>query len=137
MAIRTANVAKDPTNADTQRELSISHENLGDVLLAQRDVAGALAAYRAEMTILEALVATDASNAIWQQDVAGCHLQLGDALVAQRDRAAARAEYEAGRAVAQRLAASDPTNAELRELATTLANKVATCCGTKRATRAR
>ena len=36
----------DPTNAGWQRDLSVSHNKVGDVLLAQGDLAGALKAYR-------------------------------------------------------------------------------------------
>ena len=61
--------AQDPSNAGWQRDLSVSHERIGDVLVAQGDAAGALAAYRASLGIRERLAAQDPSNAEWQRDL--------------------------------------------------------------------
>jgi tetratricopeptide (TPR) repeat protein len=44
--IAEALAARDPGNAQRQRDLSVSHEMIGDVLVAQGDGAGALRAYR-------------------------------------------------------------------------------------------
>jgi hypothetical protein len=45
-----------------QRDLSISHENIGDVLVAQGDRPEALAAYRKSLVIHEALAALELSR---------------------------------------------------------------------------
>ncbi len=79
----------DPTNAGWQRDLSVSHEQVGDVLLAQGDVAGALTAYRASLTIRERLAASDPTNADWQRDLSVSHNKVGDVLLAQGDAAGA------------------------------------------------
>jgi hypothetical protein len=61
--------AADPSNAGWQRDLSVSHERIGDVLRAQGDLGGALQAYRADLAVAERLAAADPSNAGWQRDV--------------------------------------------------------------------
>ncbi|HAD26740.1 MAG TPA: hypothetical protein DCF61_13480, partial [Alphaproteobacteria bacterium] len=38
-----------------QRDLSVSHERIGDVLVAQGDLAGAIAAYEASVSIARGL----------------------------------------------------------------------------------
>ena len=62
--------ASDPGNADAQRDLSISQNKIGDVLVAQGDGPGALVAYRRGLAIREALAARDPANTQWQTDVA-------------------------------------------------------------------
>ena len=44
LAIREALAAHDPANTEWQRDLSVSHNKIGDVLVTQGDGAGALAA---------------------------------------------------------------------------------------------
>ena len=95
-----------------ERDLSVSHERLGNVLVAQGDLAGALTVYRAGMTISERLAASDPNNAQWQRDLSVSHNNLGDVLVAQGDLAGALTVYRAGMTIIARLAASDPGNAE-------------------------
>ncbi len=60
-----------------QRDLSVSHEKIGDVLVAQGDGAGALQAYRASLAIRETLAARDPANAQWQVDLAVSCAKLG------------------------------------------------------------
>ena len=52
----------DTANTEWQRDLSVSHDKIGDVLVAQGDRAGALAAYRQSLAIAEALAARDTAN---------------------------------------------------------------------------
>ena len=60
---------QDPANAGWQHDLSVSHNRTGDVLTAQGDRAGALAAYRASHEIAERLAKQDPANADWQRDL--------------------------------------------------------------------
>ena len=93
------------------RSLSVSHSNVGDVLLAQGNAAGALRKFRASLAIAERLAAQDPTNAEWQRDLSVSHSKVGDVLLAQGDAAGALREYRADLAIAERLAAQDPTNA--------------------------
>ena len=52
-----------------QRERSVMLNRQGDVLSAQGDLAGALAAYRESLAVRQRLAATDASNAGWSADI--------------------------------------------------------------------
>lgn len=59
-------MASAPDNTDYQRDLSISDEEIGNVVLAQGDLVGALAAYRDSLAIAKALAQKDPSNTQWQ-----------------------------------------------------------------------
>ena len=61
---------RDPANMVWQRDLFVSNNNIGDVLVAQGDGPGALAAYQAGLAISEALAKRDWTNTLWQVDVA-------------------------------------------------------------------
>jgi tetratricopeptide (TPR) repeat protein len=90
--------------------LSVSHLKLGDVLSAQGDLGGALAAYREALAIAQRLAAADPSNTEWQRDLSVSHNKLGDVLSAQGDLGGALAAYREALAIRQRLAAADPSN---------------------------
>ena len=81
--------AADPSNAGWQRDLSVSQKKVGDVLLAQGDLAGALKAYRESLAIGARLAAADPSNAGWQRDLSVSQEKVGDVLLAQGDLAGA------------------------------------------------
>ena len=69
LEIAEALAAADPSHAGWQRDLSVSHNKIGDVLSAQGRLEEAGTAYRASLAIREALAAADPSNAGWQTDV--------------------------------------------------------------------
>jgi tetratricopeptide (TPR) repeat protein len=102
--------AADPSNSAWQRDLSVSHQRLGDGQSAQGDLGGALAAYRESLAIAQRLVAADPSNSAWQRDLSFSHIKLGDVQSAQGDLGGALAAYRESLAIRQRLAAADPSN---------------------------
>ena len=104
--------AKDPDNAEWQRDLSVSHGKLGGILLAQGQLADALKAYNADLAICQRLAAKDPDNAEWQRDLSVSHVNVGDILQAQGQLADALKAYNAYLAISQRLAAKDPNNAD-------------------------
>ena len=53
----------DPDNAEYQRDLSISHERLGDLAIELGDSAAAEQHYRTSLTLRERLTAVDSDNA--------------------------------------------------------------------------
>ena len=105
-----ARAAADPANTRWQRDLSISHERLGDVAVAAGDLAAARAAYQASLDIRQRLAAADPANTEWQRDLSISHERLGNVAVAAGDLAAARAAHQASLDIAVRLAAADPAN---------------------------
>jgi tetratricopeptide (TPR) repeat protein len=94
------------------RDVAASHDRIGDILQAQGDLAGALAAYQRSMDIRARLAASDPSNTGWQRDLSVSHNKIGDILQAQGNLAGALAAYQRSMDIAERLAASDPSNTE-------------------------
>src|SRR4051794_19660638 len=85
----------DPGNAGWQRDLSVSYEKIGDVQVAQGDLASALQSYRASLRIRERLAKSDPGNAGWQRDLSVSYEKIGDVQVAQGDLASALQSYRA------------------------------------------
>ena len=75
LAIAERLAKADPGNAGWQRDLSVSHDKIGDVLRAQGNLPGALESYRASLAISERLAKADPGNAGWQRDLSVSHEQ--------------------------------------------------------------
>jgi tetratricopeptide (TPR) repeat protein len=105
-AYENAKLAAERTGSE--RDLSVSQDRIGDMLVTQGDRDDALAAYRAGLAIREALARRDPANTQWQRDLSVSQSKIGDVLVAQGDRDDALAAYRAGLAIAEALARRDP-----------------------------
>ena len=95
-----------------ERDLSVSQNRIGDVLVAQGDRDGALKAYQAALASRETLARRDPVNTQWQSDLSISHNKIGDVLMAQGDRDGALKAYQAGLAIRETLARRDPANTE-------------------------
>ena len=84
----------DAGNTQWQYDVGIGNEQVGDILKAQGDFAGALKSYQAKQQIVGRLVNTDPANANWQRDLWVSYIKVGDALVANNDLAGALKAYE-------------------------------------------
>jgi tetratricopeptide (TPR) repeat protein len=93
------------------RDREVVENELSDVRVAQDDLPGALAAYRAGLEIAERLAKQDPGNAAWQRDLSVSHNKIGDVRRAQGDLPGALAAYRAGLDIRERLAKQDPGNA--------------------------
>ncbi|WP_165521722.1 CHAT domain-containing protein [Micromonospora zingiberis] len=102
----------DPSNAQAQRDLSITHNRLGDLAQARGDLTTAATAYQADLTIAQRLADADPTNAQAQRDLSISHNRLGDLAHARGDLTTAATAYHASLTIAQRLADADPTNAQ-------------------------
>ena len=69
----------DPGNAEWQRDLSVSHDRIGDVQRTQGDLPAALTSYRASLAIRERLAKADPGNAGWQRDLIVSYVRLSEA----------------------------------------------------------
>jgi len=107
----TGLAARDPANTGWQRDLSVSHEKIGDVLAAQGDGAGALQADRKSLAICEGLTTRNPANTDWQRGLSVSHIKFGDVLVGHGDGAGALQAYRKSHAIAEALAVRDPSNA--------------------------
>jgi tetratricopeptide (TPR) repeat protein len=67
---------QDPSNTQWQRDLSISHDKIGDMLAAQGNGAEALVAYQRSLAIRERLAQQDPTNAEWQTDLVVSYWKL-------------------------------------------------------------
>ena len=94
-----------------KRQLSISHNKLGEVLVAQGDFLRALVAFQAGLAIAEKLACLDPSNAEWQRDLSLSQDKIGDVLVAQNDLPGALASFRKCLNIRKNLTARDPENA--------------------------
>ncbi len=103
----------DPDNAGWQRDLSVSFDRLGDVLVAQGNLPEALRAFPDGLAIRERLARSDPDNAGWQRDVAVSHGKLGIAYGAG-DTERARTHLAEGRAIIAELVEKFPDWAEWR-----------------------
>ena len=110
IAVRLA--AADPANTEWQRDLSVSHDKLGDVAVAAGDLAAARAAYQASLDIAVRLAAADPANTGWQRDLSVSHEQAGGCGGGGRGpgRRPRRLPGQPGHRV--RLAAADPANTD-------------------------
>jgi hypothetical protein len=84
---------RDPANTQWQNDISMCQEKIGDVLLSQGDVLGALAAHQAGLAIREDLVAHDPVNMDWQRDLLVSHDRIGVVLAALGDGPGAQAAH--------------------------------------------
>ena len=112
LAITERLAARDAGNAGWQRDLSISHNRVGHVRMAQGDLAGALAAYQAGLAIRERLAALDPGNAGWQRDLAFSHNRVGDTLLRLGAVTGAQRSAEAALAIARDRASRFPDHAD-------------------------
>jgi hypothetical protein len=69
LAIRERLAQSDPGSAGWQRDLSVSYNKVGDVQMAQGDLAGSLKSHRDSLAIAERLAQSDPGNAGWQRDL--------------------------------------------------------------------
>ena len=95
-----------------ERDRSVLLNEIGNVLTAQGDLAGALQSYRDAMSIRKRLAETDPRNTQWQRDLSVSHNKIGDMLTAQGDLAGALQSYRDAMSIAKRLAEADPRNTE-------------------------
>ena len=99
----------DPSNTFSQRDLSVSHNFIGEVLVSQGDGLGALVSYRAGLAIVEPLAKADPSDTDWQRGLSIFHGNIGHVPLAQGDGPGALASYRAGLAIRERMAKADMT----------------------------
>ncbi len=103
---------EDPHNAQAQRDLSISYNKLGDLLLQEGKGGEARKAYEDGLAISRKLAEEDPHNAQAQRDLSISYERLGDLLRQEGKGGEARKAYEDGLAIRRKLAEEDPHNAQ-------------------------
>jgi tetratricopeptide (TPR) repeat protein len=95
-----------------ERDLSVSYNKVGDVLVAQGNLPEALKKFRDGHAIRDRLAKSDPGNVQWQYNLGISNERIGDVLMAQGDLSSALKSYRAKQDIIGRLAKSDPGNAE-------------------------
>jgi hypothetical protein len=78
LAIAERLAAADPANAQTQRDLSVSYNKLGDVMSAVGNLAEAERLFRDGLATAERLAAADPANAQTQRDLSAVRQRIDD-----------------------------------------------------------
>ena len=89
----------------------MAYDKIGNVQVAQGDLAGALKSYRDSLAIRGQLAQSDPGNTGWQRDLSVSYNKIGNVQVTQGDLAGALKSYRDDLAITDRLARSDPGNA--------------------------
>ena len=97
--------------SDDERDLSVSYNKIGDVLVAQGNLPEALKSFRDGLSIADRLAKSDQGNAGWQRDLSVSYERMGDVLVAQGNLPEALKSFQASHDIFDRLAKSDQGNA--------------------------
>jgi tetratricopeptide (TPR) repeat protein len=105
--------AADPGNAGWQRDLSVSHNQIGDVLQTQGNLPAALDTFKAARAIMERLSAADPGNTGWQHDLAASYGRVAVIEARQGARDQALSGFRKARDIIARLKAQSPDNAQL------------------------
>ena len=87
------------------------YQKVGDVQVAQGDLAGALNSYRDGLAIRERPAQSDPGNAGWQRDLAVSYAKLAGVYRQSNDRDKALAALRQGKAIMDRLVKLSPDNA--------------------------
>lgn len=106
------------------RDLLISHERIGSVLVAEGRLPEAREAFQAALGSAQLLTASDPGNTEWQRDLSVSQNKIGDLLLAEGKLSEARVAFEAGFTIRQRLAVSNPDNVECQRDLSVSHNKI-------------
>ena len=112
LAIAQALADQDPSNAQAQRDLSVSYSKIGDIEQSQGRLEAALQNYQSALAIRQALADQDPSNAEMQRDLSVSYNNIGDIERLQGKLEEALQNYQSDLAIAQALADQDPSNAQ-------------------------
>lgn len=104
----------DPDDVLSQRDLSVSHNRLGDLARAAGDLAEARTNYQASLDIRTRLADAEPSDPHRQRDLAVSYSIFGDLAQASGDLAEALRSHALSLAVVERLASGDPTDLNLQ-----------------------
>lgn len=102
-----------PRNATWQSGLCASLGKIGDVLIAQGNLAEALSSFRQSRDIAERLAKADPGSAGWQYSLGISNDRIGDVFVAQSKLEDALKVYQNRHNLISRLAKANPGNAGL------------------------
>lgn len=110
-AIFRSLVASDPANSQIQRHLFVVLNHLGELAVAQGDLAKALGSFTDAKIIVERLGANEPSVALWQHDLSLSQFKIADVLQAQGDLEGALHFFTESTAIAEASVSKKPSSA--------------------------
>src|SRR5262249_7457382 len=114
-------------NTGWQRDLSLSYNKIGDVLVDQGNLLEALQSFRDGLAIRERLAKADPDNAGWQRDLSVSYNKIGEVLGAQGNLPEALNAFLDGFAIRDCLANVRPTTRAGSAISLCLTTRSATC----------
>ena len=111
LRIAERSAARQPGNAERQRDLSVSFIKIGDIRSAQGSLDEALDAFNKDLIIAQRLAEQDPGNAGWQRHLSVSFEKIGDVRSAQGSLDEALDAFNNSLSIIQRLAEQDPGNA--------------------------
>lgn len=103
-------IQADPDSVTLQRDLSISYNKVGDVLVIQANFPAALKTFQDSLAVIGGLAKAQPDDKGWQRDLAFCYDRIGGVFVSQGKLTEAAQNHNASLDIALRLAAAEPTN---------------------------
>ena len=97
-----------PNDVLSQEDVWVSHMKIGDVMVDQGNLNGALASYRGGIVVVERLAAAAPDDARWQRDLSASYDRVGNVLVAQGGLDGALKAYRAALAIDEKAVAAMP-----------------------------
>ena len=93
----------------------MSYNKIGDVQVAQGDLAGALKSYCDSLAIIDRLAKSDPGNAGWQRDLSVSYAKLASAYRGSNETEKAREALTSGRAIIAKLVEQHPDWAQWKQ----------------------
>jgi len=100
----------DPSNAQLQRDLSISLDKIGNILFEQGNLSDALEPYQQSLSIAGRLTSSNPNNVLWKHDLSISREKIGDILFAQGNLVDALEEYRQSLNLRDFVSAYDKSN---------------------------
>jgi tetratricopeptide (TPR) repeat protein len=101
-------LAKDKSNGQAQRDLSVSYNKVGDVSESEGNFVAALKSFQAAQAVMEQLAKAQPTILAWQRDLSVSYNRVGDVLTVQGNLGEALRTYQSGLAIMQRLVTANP-----------------------------
>src|SRR4029078_6798834 len=93
-----------PNDLTYQRDLSVAYTEVGDVLMAQGNLAETLKSFRDGFAIVDRLAGANSSNIIWQVDLSVSYNKIGEVLLEQMNVSEALQSFPDGFAIIENVA---------------------------------
>jgi tetratricopeptide (TPR) repeat protein len=109
LALREQMANENPTSAEFQRDLAVSHYNLGKLQSATGHLSDALESYQRALWIRAQLVRDNPALPAYESDLAACHTNMGGVLIAMGQLTEAMKSSRLAAEIFEKLARDNPS----------------------------